>query len=76
MDNEVEICNFEDVDLKKKWRLFILGLIALIIFMYGIFISNTLNIQIFRNVMGIIGIILALVGGYLMYSGVGRQLKK
>lgn len=67
---------FEDVNLKKKWRLFIYGFCALIIFMYGIFISNWLNIPDFRLIMGIIGLILAIAGGYLIYSGVGRQIEK
>lgn len=67
---------FEDINLKKKWRLFLFGLGALIIFMYGIFVSNWLNVQNFRLIMGIIGLILAIVGGYLMYSGVGRQIQK
>ena len=67
---------FEDANLKKKWRLFLYGLGALIIFMYGIFVSNWLNNTDFRLIMGITGLILAVVGGYLMYSGVGRQIEK
>ncbi|MFX1495599.1 MAG: hypothetical protein ACFFBZ_15045 [Promethearchaeota archaeon] len=67
---------FEDENLKKKWSLFIYGLCALIIFMYGIFVSNWLNNDNFRLIMGIIGLILAITGGYLMYSGVGRQIEK
>ncbi|MFX0018479.1 MAG: hypothetical protein ACFFBT_07720 [Promethearchaeota archaeon] len=67
---------FEDVNLKKKWRLFIFGFCALIIFMYGIFVSNWLNDDNFRLIMGIIGLILAIAGGYLIYSGVGRQIEK
>ncbi|MFX1574789.1 MAG: hypothetical protein ACFFB0_18795 [Promethearchaeota archaeon] len=69
---------FEDEQLKKKWKFFIFGFCALIIFMYGIFLSNFLasyDINI-RLVMGIIGLLLAISGGYLMYSGVGRQLEK
>lgn len=67
---------FEDEKLKKKWKFFILGICALIIFMYGIFISNFLNIAIVRTMLGILGIILAIIGGYLMYNGVGKQLEK
>ncbi|MFW9990286.1 MAG: hypothetical protein ACFFC3_16720 [Candidatus Odinarchaeota archaeon] len=67
---------FEDEQLKKKWRFFIFGVADLIIFMYGIFISNFLNQAIFRMVMGAIGLILAIAGGYLIYIGVGRQLEK
>ncbi|MHA1671842.1 MAG: hypothetical protein ACTSV5_14910 [Promethearchaeota archaeon] len=67
---------FEDDLLKKKWKFFIYGFCCLIIFMYGIFVSNTLNISIFRTLLGVIGLILAIAGGYLMYNGVGRQLEK
>jgi len=67
---------FEDVNLKKKWIMFIFGLCALIIFMYGIMVSNWLNNLDFRLIMGIIGLILAIAGGYLIYSGVGRQIEK
>jgi hypothetical protein len=67
---------FEDNVLQKKWKFFIYGFSALAVFMYGIFVSNTLNNATFRIVMGFIGLILALVGGYLMYYGVGRSLSK
>ncbi|MFW9881889.1 MAG: hypothetical protein ACFFG0_53175, partial [Candidatus Thorarchaeota archaeon] len=67
---------FEDQQLKKKWKFFILGVIALIGFMYGIFFSNFLDIKIVRTLMGAIGVILAIIGGYMMYNGVGRQLEK
>lgn len=69
---------FEDEQLKQKWKFFIYGISALIVFMYGIMISNflaSLEINI-RTVMGIIAIISGIIGGYLMYNGVGRQLEK
>ncbi len=67
---------FEDELIKKKWKFFIFGLCSIIIFMYGIFISNTLNIDNFRTIIGVVGLILALVGAYMMYYGVGRQIEK
>lgn len=67
---------FEDEQLRKKWKFFIFGTIAVIIFMYGIFVSNFLNDPTFRLIMGATGLILAIAGGYLMYTGVGRQLEK
>lgn len=67
---------FEDEQLKKKWKQFIYGFCALIVFLYAIFISNFLNIPNVRIVAVGIGIVCALVGGYLMYNGVGRQLEK
>lgn len=67
---------FEDEELRKKWKLFIIGFICLIIFMYGIAISNYLDNSTFRLVMGATGLILAIASGYLIYTGVGRQLEK
>ena len=67
---------FEDEQLRKKWKFFIFGIIALIIFMYGIFVSNYLNDPTIRLGMGALGLILAVVGGYMMYTGVGRQLEQ
>jgi succinate-acetate transporter protein len=67
---------FEDEQLKKKWKNFIYGFGAYMIFLYTIFISNKLDDPGFRTVAGIIGIICAFVGGYLMYIGVTRQLEK
>ncbi len=67
---------FEDEILKKKWKFFIYGFIALMTFMYLIFISNTLDNATFRLVLAGTGIILAILGGLLMYYGVGRQIEK
>ncbi|MHA1477884.1 MAG: hypothetical protein ACTSPU_06770 [Promethearchaeota archaeon] len=67
---------FEDEVLKKRWRFFIYGFIALMTFMYAIFISNTLANADFRLIIGVIGIILALLGAFLMYFGVGKQIEK
>ncbi len=67
---------FEDEELKKKWRFFIYGFIALMTFMYAIFVSNTLANANFRLIIGVIGIILALLGGFLVYFGVGKQIEK
>ena len=67
---------FEDEMLKRKWRFFIYGFIALMTFMYAIFISNYLANVTVRLLIGAIGIILALLGGFLMYFGVGKQIEK
>lgn len=66
---------FEDETLKKRWKFFIIGVCALYIFMYGIFISNTLANPTFRTIMGALGLILALAGGYLIYYGVGKSIE-
>ncbi|MBY9020688.1 MAG: hypothetical protein KGD67_06505 [Candidatus Lokiarchaeota archaeon] len=66
---------FEDEMLKKKWKSFIYGIIALLTFMYGIFVSNLLGHPTFRLIIGVVGLILAIVGGFLMYFGVGKQIE-
>ena len=67
---------FEDEQLKKKWKNFIYGFGAYMIFLYTIFISNLLDIPEVRTITGVMGVICAIVGGYLMYIGVTRQLEK
>ncbi len=67
---------FEDEVLRKRWKFFIIGVCALFIFIYGIFISNTLNDDTIRLVMGALGLILAITGGYLIYYGVGKSIEK
>ena len=65
---------FEDEMLRKRWKFFIIGVCALFIFMYGIFISNTVDNPILRTAMGALGLILAITGGYLIYYGVGKSI--
>ena len=67
---------FEDTTLKRKWKFFIYGFCAFAVFMYGIFVSNFLDIPIFRTIMGLIGLILALIGSYMLYYGVGRSISQ
>jgi hypothetical protein len=45
-------------------------------FMYAIFTANVLNDATFRLILGVAGLILALLGGLSMYYGVGRQIQK
>jgi hypothetical protein len=67
---------FEDAYLKKKWKNFIYGFCAYMIFLYTIATSNFLDNPDVRIVAMSIGIICAILGGYLMYIGVARQLGK
>jgi len=67
---------FEDTQLKRKWKFFIIGTIEITIFTYGILTSNMLNMPAFRTIMGAIGLVLAISGGYLIYYGVGKQIER
>ena len=67
---------FADDQLKKKWKLFILGLVGLHAFTFGTLLSNTLNIQTFRSIWSLISLVLVIISPYLMYYGVGKQIRK
>ena len=64
--------------LKNKWRFFIVGIHSLNFFMYGTYSSYILEVIIhgFRFAWSIVGFILVVAGGYLVFYGVGRQLEK
>ncbi len=67
---------FEDELIKKKWKYFVYGIIGLNTFGIGTLFSNTLNIQTFRTVWGLIGLVLVVISPYLIYYGVGKQIEK
>ena len=64
---------FENKDLKKKWKYFIIG-ISSYFFVWAITsISNTLNIASFRTITALLTV-LTIPSIYLIYYGVGKQL--
>lgn len=64
---------FENEDLKKKWKYFIIG-ISSYFFVWAITsISNTLNISSFRTITALVTV-LTIPSIYLIYYGLGRQL--
>lgn len=66
---------FEDERLKKKWKLFILGICELFAVLYGTFLTHALNIAIVRTIWSIGALILSLSGAYFIYDGVARKFK-
>ena len=65
---------FENQHLKKKWKYFLIGLLAYFFLYYGTTFSNTLNIDNFRLIWSLISLP-TLIALYLIYYGVGRQLE-
>jgi len=64
---------FENEDLKKKWKYFIIG-ISSYFFVWAITsISNTLNVASFRSITAILTV-LTIPSIYLIYYGVLKQL--
>ncbi|MFO8018098.1 MAG: hypothetical protein R6U96_05640 [Promethearchaeia archaeon] len=64
---------FEDQQLKRKWKFFLLGIIIYYFVWGGTTLSNHLNIPAFRMVWSLISLI-ALISTYTIYYGVGKQL--
>ena len=69
---------FDDQELKKKYRYFSLGYVEIAIFAYLIALSNYLKATIssFPTIALLLGTILVITGAYLMYIGVGKQISK
>ena len=62
-----------NIQLKKKWKYFLIGVSAYFFLYYGTSLSNTLNHDTFRLLWSIISLP-TLIALYLIYYGVGRQL--
>ena len=67
---------FKDEQVKKKWRYFLIGLACFYVFGFGTLLSNTLNIQTIRTIWSLIGLVLVILSPYLMYYGVGKQIRE
>jgi len=65
---------FDNEDLKKKWRYFIIGVCAFFFLYYGTTLSNVLNDPLFRTLWSILGLF-SLILLSCIYLGVGKQLK-
>ncbi|MFX0083295.1 MAG: hypothetical protein ACFE94_16235 [Candidatus Hodarchaeota archaeon] len=62
-----------NLQLRKKWKYFLIGVSAYLFLYYGTSLSNTLNNDTFRLIWSIISLP-TLIALYLIYYGVGRQL--
>lgn len=63
-----------NVQLKRKWKYFLIGVSAYFSLYYGTSLSNTLNNDTFRFFWSLISLP-TLISLYLIYHGVGRQLE-
>lgn len=69
---------FDDPELKKKYRYFSIGFIEISAFAYLIAIANYLKAvsSIFPTIALLLGAIFVITGAYLLYIGVGKQISK
>jgi hypothetical protein len=71
----IEIYNSFDMDvLKKRWKFYIMGLTIFYFLFTGTSLSNLIQSDIFNLVWGIVSLI-AFLGVYFLYYGVGKQLQ-
>jgi len=66
---------FENEELKKKWNYFIIGFIGIYAFGLTIILTNVISNEIGKIILRILGLILVIISPYLIYYGVGKELK-
>jgi len=69
---------FDDQELKKKYRYFFIGFIEISAFAYLIAFANFLKdvSPLFPTIALLLGAIFVITGAYLLYIGVGKQISK
>lgn len=65
---------FKDKNLKKKLRLFSLGIIGIMLSLYGLILYNTWPDPLFRLVWSGVSLFIIPVSGFLIYYGIGQNL--
>ena len=65
---------FKDAALKRKLRLFLLGVTMTIVLVYGVLLYNTWQDPTYKTVWGLTSIVLLISSGLLIYFGIGRDL--
>ena len=66
--------SFKAKDLKKKLRYFLTGVVLLFIILYGAIIFNSSLNDLYRTVWVNLAFFLEIMGGFLIYYGLGREL--
>jgi hypothetical protein len=64
---------FEDKSLKKKFIYFAIGILLILISIYGLVLYNTWQEPIFRTLWSIVSLIV-IPSGLLIYYGIGQNL--
>jgi len=67
--------HLENERLKKKWKIFMVGVTILLSEVYSVLTSNTLNNPVIFSILVFVNFIFSLLGAYLIYYGVGKEFK-
>jgi ABC-type nickel/cobalt efflux system permease component RcnA len=64
---------FENERLKKRWKIFMIGMYgAFTLYLGGLF-SSMIHIQAFRDIWSVISFVLVILSGLFMHYGVGKD---
>ena len=67
------LLTFQDRDLRKKFFIFLIGVISMLISIYGLVLFNTWYDQTFRVIWSFVSLIV-IPAGFLIYNGIGQNL--
>lgn len=65
---------FQAKDLKKKFRYFMIGIIGMLITLYGTILYNTWQDPIFKAIWNVLVVILLIPSGILIFIGTGQKI--
>lgn len=65
---------FIDRDLKKKLNMFLIGITGVIFTLYGAILFNTWQEPIFKSIYSVLGLVILITSGLLIYYGIGKSL--
>ena len=65
---------FIDRDLKRKLKMFLIGITELIFMLYGTILFNTWQEPVFKYIYSIVGLFIIISSGLLIYYGIGKSL--
>ncbi len=64
---------FEDLEIKKRWRIYMIGMIMIYVELFGVGIMILINDPFLRQIWNIYDVSV-LIGAFLIYYGIVRQL--
>ncbi|MHA1499672.1 MAG: hypothetical protein ACTSRT_19245 [Promethearchaeota archaeon] len=67
------LLTFQDRDLRKKFFIFLIGVISMLISIYGLVLFNTWHDPAFRAIWSVVSLIV-IPAGLLIYNGIGQNL--
>ena len=68
------LVSFQDKGLRKKFFIFMIGILCMLMSFYGLVLFNTWHDQTFRAIWNIFSSSIVIPAGFLIYNGIGQNL--